>query len=522
MVVAAVKCKSKILNPRQMTKDSNMASLHASASEQNMFQVAYDKTWKAQECTNKQQSNGALTTYTLHIKNDSITATPEPLTEVRRGGGVAGKNPSSVARRNARERRRIRNVNSAFDELRQHVPNGERNRKKISKVDTLQSAIEYIKALEELVQNRRSKTTAAAEAEASKENAPKLNKCTKRNEQSPSPPDTPEHRNNGSDCDDVIFVKELSNFAESPAPNNEQKSAMESSGKKVQRPAALTESMLKAFDVMLQKCASERKASASRPESVQTLDNAEEQTKNPCQDTSATSNFHTDNCHPDIQPKRSDSGFSELFEDQGDTSSESSFRPRQSSLELDQSPPSMDFVASPIHSETLQATVAETSVGGFLQQLEDFTPSFEQINTPNSQVSTFEDAQLPDEWQKPLGRFQQFYPEAIAENCPAPQINYLPLPASNANWPNGVQEMEHQNFHEPFDVQTVSVPSGLDQINPTLDFFPGPDSNNNYSFVETTPTFMNMNANQGCEQPTFSQSLFSARGVDESFAVAQW
>ena len=45
-----------------------------------------------------------------------------------------GRNPKSVARRNARERRRIKNVNSAFDELRLHVPNGEVNRKKISKV----------------------------------------------------------------------------------------------------------------------------------------------------------------------------------------------------------------------------------------------------------------------------------------------------------------------------------------------------------------------------------------------------
>ena len=50
---------------------------------------------------------------------------------------TSGKNPESVARRNARERRRIKNVNSAFDELRLHVPNGEVNRKKISKVSCL-------------------------------------------------------------------------------------------------------------------------------------------------------------------------------------------------------------------------------------------------------------------------------------------------------------------------------------------------------------------------------------------------
>ena len=47
---------------------------------------------------------------------------------------TSGKNPESVARRNARERRRIKNVNSAFDELRLHVPSGDGSRKKISKV----------------------------------------------------------------------------------------------------------------------------------------------------------------------------------------------------------------------------------------------------------------------------------------------------------------------------------------------------------------------------------------------------
>lgn len=43
------------------------------------------------------------------------------------------RNPASVAKRNARERKRIKNVNKAFDELRQHVPLGGPN-KKISKV----------------------------------------------------------------------------------------------------------------------------------------------------------------------------------------------------------------------------------------------------------------------------------------------------------------------------------------------------------------------------------------------------
>jgi len=104
---------------------------------ENVFQVQYNRSWKAplKNLNNypKTSKNSPSTTYRLHIRGDTITATAEP-PPGKRGTGVAGKNPSSVARRNARERRRIRNVNNAFDELRQHVPNGERNRKKISKV----------------------------------------------------------------------------------------------------------------------------------------------------------------------------------------------------------------------------------------------------------------------------------------------------------------------------------------------------------------------------------------------------
>lgn len=56
----------------------------------------------------------------------------------------------SVARRNERERNRVKMVNNGFATLRQHVPNGAKN-KKMSKVETLRSAVEYIRQLQKLL-----------------------------------------------------------------------------------------------------------------------------------------------------------------------------------------------------------------------------------------------------------------------------------------------------------------------------------------------------------------------------------
>lgn len=58
--------------------------------------------------------------------------------------------PSAVSRRNERERNRVKLVNLGFATLREHVPNGSKN-KKMSKVETLRSAVEYIRKLQELL-----------------------------------------------------------------------------------------------------------------------------------------------------------------------------------------------------------------------------------------------------------------------------------------------------------------------------------------------------------------------------------
>ncbi|XP_055371075.1 achaete-scute complex protein T3-like [Condylostylus longicornis] len=68
--------------------------------------------------------------------------------------------PPSVARRNARERNRVKQVNNGYANLRQHIPqtiinaltNGGRGAsKKLSKVDTLRLAVEYIRRLQDVL-----------------------------------------------------------------------------------------------------------------------------------------------------------------------------------------------------------------------------------------------------------------------------------------------------------------------------------------------------------------------------------
>lgn len=77
--------------------------------------------------------------------------------------GVQSHQPASVARRNARERNRVKQVNNGFATLRSHIPlsiaaalsstAGTRGAasKKLSKVETLRMAVEYIRSLQDLL-----------------------------------------------------------------------------------------------------------------------------------------------------------------------------------------------------------------------------------------------------------------------------------------------------------------------------------------------------------------------------------
>ena len=71
-----------------------------------------------------------------------------------RRNGATGKSPRQAVQQrqaaNMRERRRMQNINDAFEGLRAHIPTLPYE-KRLSKVDTLKLAIGYIKFLNELV-----------------------------------------------------------------------------------------------------------------------------------------------------------------------------------------------------------------------------------------------------------------------------------------------------------------------------------------------------------------------------------
>lgn len=78
-----------------------------------------------------------------------------------RNNPYTGPQAASIARRNARERNRVKQVNDGFNALRRHLPasvvaalSGGARRgsgKKLSKVDTLRMVVEYIRYLQQLL-----------------------------------------------------------------------------------------------------------------------------------------------------------------------------------------------------------------------------------------------------------------------------------------------------------------------------------------------------------------------------------
>lgn len=110
----------------------------------------------------KVTSPNTISVTSLVRATDSVNSSLSKRPRIRESGPEdASKTPTplAVARRNARERNRVRQVNDGFAALRRHIPeevaaafeNANSNRgpnKKLSKVETLRMAVEYIRNLE--------------------------------------------------------------------------------------------------------------------------------------------------------------------------------------------------------------------------------------------------------------------------------------------------------------------------------------------------------------------------------------
>ncbi|KAI8035480.1 achaete-scute complex protein T4 [Drosophila gunungcola] len=123
---------------------------------------------------NQNQPNSANPSAAMPIKTRKYTprgmalarSSSESVSSLSPGGSLSPApynvdQSQSVQRRNARERNRVKQVNNSFARLRQHIPQsiisdltkggGRGPHKKISKVDTLRIAVEYIRRLQDLV-----------------------------------------------------------------------------------------------------------------------------------------------------------------------------------------------------------------------------------------------------------------------------------------------------------------------------------------------------------------------------------
>ena len=158
--------------------DESMRELFYSTDQTNNLRQEEDGSKKQSESNNddeeaSQESNGS------HIqsssgKTSSSDSDPsseqlrgsngekiDPFSEVCRiplpgmfGSGVFGESKVFVRRRNERERARVRSVNDGFERLRAHLPpECDPKDRRLSKVETLRFAIQYIHYLQSLLQD---------------------------------------------------------------------------------------------------------------------------------------------------------------------------------------------------------------------------------------------------------------------------------------------------------------------------------------------------------------------------------
>lgn len=109
-----------------------------------LYAISKNLSWK--------HSNNKSLEIIILLKNRTIIISRR--SQNNRRNGASGKSPRQAVQQrqaaNMRERRRMQNINDAFEGLRAHIPTLPYE-KRLSKVDTLKLAIGYIKFLNELV-----------------------------------------------------------------------------------------------------------------------------------------------------------------------------------------------------------------------------------------------------------------------------------------------------------------------------------------------------------------------------------
>merc|ERR1719510_2683030 len=130
--------KSK--NAKTNTKNTNTSSLNTSQSDNSVSSSVSTTTLLHNRISGAMSNRGG--------RKNSTGMIPHPTL----GYPVLPPQPAKVQRRNARERNRVKQVNSGFDHLRSHIPSAAKH-KKMSKVDTLRHAVEYIQSLQNCLDN---------------------------------------------------------------------------------------------------------------------------------------------------------------------------------------------------------------------------------------------------------------------------------------------------------------------------------------------------------------------------------
>ncbi|KAK3886952.1 hypothetical protein Pcinc_008923 [Petrolisthes cinctipes] len=178
-VASPFSCASVVLDSSYTSQQDDHTHIegegHSRLTELHQTQITEDSYTTQQEHNTQIEGDGhsRLTELHMHAIEDnssgpSLPPSPPPATSVqfnrlrgKRGGGGKSyrhvphreKPPHLVARRNARERRRVQSVNVAFTRLRRVVPLATGRSKRVSKVRVLENAITYISHLQALLRD---------------------------------------------------------------------------------------------------------------------------------------------------------------------------------------------------------------------------------------------------------------------------------------------------------------------------------------------------------------------------------